>query len=123
MSSPFASSVSLPSLARPRLCYLAYPTSLTLQAANAIQAYLTVRELRSLCPDLLVIVPRFLREPSSFEEVGALHLPRIPIGKVSRFHHNQLTGLRPFDTTAACACKPRLRGPSSAASDVHPMSM
>jgi len=70
------------------LCYLAYPTSLTLQAANAIQAYLTVRELRLLCPDLLVIVPRFLREPSAFEEVGAVHLPRIPIGKVSRFHRS-----------------------------------
>lgn len=67
------------------MCYLAYPTSLTLRAANAIQTYLTVRELRSRCPDLLVIVPRLLREPSSFEDVGAVHLPRIPIGKVSRF--------------------------------------
>ncbi len=67
-----------------RLCYLAYPTSLTLKAANAIQTYLTVRELRALCPELLVIVPRLWREPSAFLEVGAVHLPRIPIGKVSR---------------------------------------
>jgi len=70
------------------ICYLAYPTSLTLRAANAIQTYLTVRELRLLCPDLLVIVPRFLREPSAFGEVGAVHLPRIPIGKLSRFHRS-----------------------------------
>jgi glycosyltransferase involved in cell wall biosynthesis len=68
-----------------RLCYLAYPTSLTLKAANAIQTYLTVRELRALCPDLLVIVPRLGREPSAFIDVGAVHLPRIPIGKLSRF--------------------------------------
>ncbi|MGC8872943.1 MAG: glycosyltransferase [Chloroflexia bacterium] len=67
-----------------RLCYLAYPTSLTLKAANAIQTYLTVRELRALCPELLVIVPRLWGEPSAFVEVGAIHLPRIPIGKVSR---------------------------------------
>lgn len=67
-----------------RLCYLAYPTSLTLKAANAIQTYLTVRELRALCPELLVIVPRLWREPSAFVELGAVHLPRIPVGKVSR---------------------------------------
>ncbi len=68
-----------------RLCYVAYPTSLTLRAANAIQTFLTVRELRALRPGLLMIVPRLLREPSSFEQVGAVHLPRIPIGKASRF--------------------------------------
>ncbi len=68
-----------------RLCYLAYPTSLTLKAANAIQAYLTVQALRARCPGLLVIVPRLLREPSAFSEVGAVHLPRLPVGKLSRF--------------------------------------
>ncbi len=67
------------------ICYLAYPTSLTLRAANAVQTYLTVRELRARHPDLLVIIPRLLREPSAFEQVGAVHLPRIPVGKVSRF--------------------------------------
>lgn len=66
------------------LCYLAYPTSLTLRAANAIQTYLTVRALRARCPDLLVIVPRLFREPSAFTEVGAVHLPRLPVGKLSR---------------------------------------
>ncbi len=66
------------------LCYLAYPTSLTLRAANAIQTYLTVRALRARCPDLLVIVPRLFCEPSAFTEVGAVHLPRLPVGKLSR---------------------------------------
>ena len=28
------------------LCYIAYPTSLTLQSANALQTYTTLRELR-----------------------------------------------------------------------------
>lgn len=67
-----------------RLCYLAYPTSLTLRAANAIQTYLTVRALRARCPNLLVIVPRLFREPSAFAELGAVHLPRLPVGKLSR---------------------------------------
>ncbi len=67
-----------------RWCYLAYPTSLTLKAANAIQTYLTARALRARCPDLLVIVPRLLWEPSAFRGVGAVHLPRLPVGKLSR---------------------------------------
>jgi len=67
-----------------RLGYLAYPTSLTLRAANAIQTYLTVRALRARCPGLLVIVPRLLGEPSAFAEIGAVHLPRLPVGKLSR---------------------------------------
>ncbi len=73
-----------PEAASLNLCYLAYPTSLTLRAANAIQTYLTVRALRARCPDLLVIVPRLFREPSVFTEVGAVHLPRLPVGKLSR---------------------------------------
>jgi glycosyltransferase involved in cell wall biosynthesis len=67
------------------LCYVAYPTSLTLKSANAVQTYLTVRELRTLYPRLLVVIPRLLREPSEFEKVGVVHLPRIPVGKMSRF--------------------------------------
>lgn len=72
------------------LAYIAYPTSLTLKAANAVQTYLTCRQLRRLRPDTLVIVPRFLREPSAFEEVGAVHLPRIAVGKFSRFWQTTL---------------------------------
>lgn len=72
------------------LAYIAYPTSLTLKAANAVQTYLTCTQLRRLQPETLVIVPRFLREPSAFLEIGAVHLPRIPVGKLSRLHRSTL---------------------------------
>ena len=73
-----------------RLAYIAYPTSLTLRSANAIQTHTTLRELRRLAPDTLAIIPRWLREPSRFGEVGALHLPRPAIGKLSRLHRSTL---------------------------------
>jgi len=73
-----------------RIAYIAYPTSLTLASANAIQTWTTLRELRRSAPDTLVIIPRWLREPSRFGEVGALHLPRPAIGKLSRLHRSTL---------------------------------
>lgn len=73
-----------------RLAYIAYPTSLTLRSANAIQTHTTLRELRRLAPDTLAIIPRWLREPSRFAEVGALHLPRPAIGKLSRLYRSTL---------------------------------
>lgn len=72
------------------LAYIAYPTSLTLKAANSVQTYLTCRQLRQLRPETLVVVPRLLREPSAFLEVGAVHLPRIPVGKLSRLYRSTL---------------------------------
>ncbi|MCS6881618.1 MAG: glycosyltransferase [Oscillochloridaceae bacterium] len=72
------------------LVYIAYPTSLTLQAANAIQTYATLRELRARRPDTLALIPRWGREPSRFGEVGAVHLPRPAIGKLSRFYKSTL---------------------------------
>lgn len=72
------------------ICYIAYPTSLTLQSANALQTYTTLRELRARQPDLLALIPRWGTEPSRFSEVGALHLPRPAIGKLSRFHRSTL---------------------------------
>jgi glycosyltransferase involved in cell wall biosynthesis len=69
----------------PRLAYIAYPTSLVLKSANAVQTYLTCRNLRQLAPDTLIVVPRWLRQPSRFGQVGAVHLPRIAVGKFSRF--------------------------------------
>jgi glycosyltransferase involved in cell wall biosynthesis len=66
------------------LLYVAYPMRLDLGAANAIQTYTTVRELRRLLPDMQLVVPRWLREPSAFEELDALHLPRPAINKVSK---------------------------------------
>ncbi|MGQ9927554.1 MAG: glycosyltransferase [Chloroflexaceae bacterium] len=72
------------------LVYIAYPTSLTLQSANAIQTYTTLRELRARRPDTLALIPRWGREPSRFGEVGATHLPRPAIGKLSRFYRSTL---------------------------------
>ena len=72
------------------LCYIAYPTSLTLQSANALQMFTTLRELRARRPDTLAIIPRWGREPSRFAELGALHLPRPAIGKLSRLHKSTL---------------------------------
>ncbi len=72
------------------LVYIAYPTSLTLQSANAIQTYTTLRELRARRPDTLALIPRWGREPSRFGEVGATHLPRPAIGKLSRLYKSTL---------------------------------
>jgi glycosyltransferase involved in cell wall biosynthesis len=57
---------------------------LDLGAANAIQTYNTVRELRHILPGMKLVIPRWLREPSAFEELGALHLPRPAVNKLSR---------------------------------------
>lgn len=67
------------------LLYVAYPMRLDLGAANAIQTYSTVRELRRILPGTRLVVPRFLREPSAFSQVGAMHLPRPAVNKLSRF--------------------------------------
>ncbi len=72
------------------IVYLAYPTSLTLQSANALQTYTTLRELRARRADTLAIIPRWGCEPSRFDELGALHLPRPAIGKLSRLHRSTL---------------------------------
>jgi len=66
------------------LLYVAYPMRLDLGAANAIQTYNTVRKLRRILPGMRLVIPRWLREPSAFEELGALHLPRPAINKLSR---------------------------------------
>jgi glycosyltransferase involved in cell wall biosynthesis len=80
-------------MSRPdRYLYVAYTLSLTLKAANAVQTFQTTRHLRDLAAaegaELIVAVPRWLREPSRFaEELGpaARHLPRIPFNKLTRF--------------------------------------
>lgn len=72
------------------IVYIAYPTSLTLQSANALQTHTTLRELRARRPDTLAIIPRWGREPSRFAELGALHLQRPAIGKLSRLHRSTL---------------------------------
>ncbi|RRR73485.1 MAG: glycosyltransferase [Candidatus Viridilinea halotolerans] len=72
------------------IAYIAYPTSLTLQSANALQTYTTLRELRARRPDTLAIIPRWGREASRFAALGALHLPRPAIGKLSRLYKSTL---------------------------------
>ncbi len=72
------------------IVYIAYPTSLTLQSANALQTYTTLRELRVRRPDTRAFIPRWGREASRFEEVEACHLPRPAIGKLSRLYKSTL---------------------------------
>lgn len=72
------------------IAYIAYPTSLTLQSANALQTYTTLRELRARRSDTVALLPRWGREPSRFAELGATHLPRPAIGKLSRLHRSTL---------------------------------
>ena len=67
------------------LLYVAYPMKLDLGAANAIQTYHTVRELSKLLPGMRLVVPRWLLEKSAFAALGALHLPRPAVNKLSRF--------------------------------------
>ncbi len=62
----------------PRIAYVAYPSSLTLRSANAIQTYATVAALRSCAADCAVILPRFAFRPSAFVALGATHLLRLP---------------------------------------------
>ncbi len=72
------------------IVYIAYPTSLNLQSANALQTHTTLRELRARRPDTLALIPRWGIEPSRFHEVGAVHLPRPAIGKLSRLYKSTL---------------------------------
>ncbi len=72
-----------------RICYVAYPNSLRLRSANAVQTHATLRALKALAPDTLAIVPRVEPGPSAFDGL-ALHLPRIGIGRLSRFYRSTL---------------------------------
>lgn len=69
------------------LCYIAYPSSLTLKSANAIQTYTTCRELKRLNPKTLVLIPRLPFRPSRFADplIKARHLLRMPFNFFSNF--------------------------------------
>jgi len=99
-----------------RIAYIAYPTSLTLRSANAIQTYTTLRELRRRAPATLAIIPRWLGEPSRFEELGARHLQRPAIGKLSRLYRSTLWYYAERSIfaamTAAALLGERWRGPA-----------
>jgi glycosyltransferase involved in cell wall biosynthesis len=72
------------------ICYIAYPTSTTLQSANALQTYATLRELRARRPDTLALIARWKRGPSRFDELGVVHLPRPAFGRLSRLYRSTL---------------------------------
>lgn len=82
------------------LCYIAYPTSLTLQSANALQTYATLRELRARRPDTLALMAHWGHEPSRFAELGVWHLPRPAIGRLSRLHRSSLWYYLEYSTFA-----------------------
>ncbi len=65
------------------LVYVAYPSSLTLRSANAVQTYSTARELRALDPRVAVLIPRWARRESVFGTIGAHHLLRLPFNVFS----------------------------------------
>ncbi len=65
------------------LVYVAYPSSLTLRSANAVQTFSTARELRALDPGVAVLIPRWARRESIFATIGAHHLLRLPINVLS----------------------------------------
>jgi glycosyltransferase involved in cell wall biosynthesis len=67
----------------PRPVYIAYPSSLTLRSANAIQTYHTAGELRRLDPAAIVLLPRLPGRPSAFTAIGATHLPRLPLNALN----------------------------------------
>jgi glycosyltransferase involved in cell wall biosynthesis len=73
-----------------RICYVAYPTSLTLGSANAVQTYSTLRELRDQHNDLQIIIPRMTNEPNPFDGLAVTYIPRIGIGRLSRLHKSTL---------------------------------
>lgn len=74
----------------PSICYVAYPTSLTLGSANAVQTYSTLRELRAQHEALQIIIPRMTKEANPFDELGVTYVPRIGIGRLSRLYRSTL---------------------------------
>lgn len=72
------------------LCYVAYPTSLTLQSANAVQTYSTLRELRRQHNRLRIFIPRMTRAANPFDDLDVTYIPRIGIGRLSRLHKSTL---------------------------------
>ncbi len=73
-----------------RICYVAYPTSLTLGSANAVQTYSTLRELRAQHQNLQIIIPRMTALSNPFDDLGVTYIPRIGIGRFSRLYKSTL---------------------------------
>src|SRR5918997_672246 len=65
------------------LVYLAYPSSLTLRSANAVQTFNTIRELRALDPGVEALLPRLAWRERVFGAGGGRDLLRRPVNGVS----------------------------------------
>jgi len=74
----------------PSICYVAYPTSLTLGSANAVQTYSTLRELRAQHPALQIIIPRMTKDANPFDTLNVTYIPRIGIGRLSRLYKSTI---------------------------------
>jgi glycosyltransferase involved in cell wall biosynthesis len=72
----------------PPITYVAYPSSLVLRSANAVQTYATVRALREIIPDCLIVIPRFAFRASRFTDLGAIHLLRLPFNAGRHLIHS-----------------------------------
>lgn len=70
--------------------YVAYPTSLTLASANAVQTYSTLCELKAVAPQTQIFIPRMTHEANPFDALGVNYLPRIGIGRLSRLYKSTL---------------------------------
>lgn len=75
---------------KPRVCYVAYPTSMSLQAANAVQTYSTLRELQQIAPTCRAFIPRMTNEDTPFASLNVTFIPRIGIGRLSRLYQSTL---------------------------------
>jgi glycosyltransferase involved in cell wall biosynthesis len=73
-----------------RAVYIAYPSSLNLRSANALQTYHTAGELRRLCPSAVVLVPRLPGRASAFTAIGATHLVRLPFNALNHLARTTL---------------------------------
>lgn len=60
------------------LLYVAYPSSLELKSANAVQTFNTLRELQTGHPCVTAFIPRWGRRQSAFADLNARHLLRLP---------------------------------------------
>ncbi|HEY8598104.1 MAG TPA: glycosyltransferase [Thermomicrobiales bacterium] len=65
------------------LAYIAYPSSLVLRSANAVQTFSTARELREQDATTAVLIPRWAKRESAFAMIGAHHLLRLPFNVFS----------------------------------------
>lgn len=85
---------------------------MSLQSANALQTYFTLRELRARRPDTLALMAQWGRETSRFAELGVEHFPRPAIGKLSRLYRSSLWYYLEY-SSFAWMCLARLRAETS----------